>query len=277
MLERFTQTLRIGVAADSLALIQASSGLTRRPALRLLGETRFDPAEGSAGLGNGLRRLLADGSPSTLAAGRTATIVLADDWARLWQVAPPGSASRMADLEAAAALRFQSLFGAPAAGWRISADWDADRAFLAAALPAPLLAGLQQFAIEERVHLVGIVPQFVAALNGWRKLRRAGAWFGVVHGMVHGAVLTLAVFDKGAFIAVRTALVPPGADGAWFAAHIAREALLTGADAPGLVQVCGAAPRAWAAPSCMLLGGEPGSEWAEWSDAARLAASGSGI
>ena len=270
MLERrlfqLRQTLRIGVGADSLALIQASGGLTRRPALRLLAEARFDPAEGSAGLGNGLRRLLADAS----AAGRTATIVLADDWARLWQVAPPASASRMADLEAAAALRFQSLFGAPAAGWRISADWDADRAFLAAALPAPLLAGLQQVASEERIHLVGIVPHFVAALNGWRKARRAGAWFGVVH----GAVLTLAVFDQGAIAAVRTALVPPGADGAWFAAHVAREALLTGVAEPGLVQVCGAAPRAWAAPSCMLLGSAPGPDW---SEAARLAASGNGI
>jgi len=176
----------------------------------------------------------------------------------------------MADLEAAAALRFQSLFGAPAAGWRISADWDADRAFLAAALPAPLLAGLQQVASEERIHLVGIVPHFVAALNGWRKARRAGAWFGVVH----GAVLTLAVFDQGAIAAVRTALVPPGADGAWFAAHVAREALLTGVAEPGLVQVCGAAPRAWAAPSCMLLGSAPGPDW---SEAARLAASGNGI
>jgi hypothetical protein len=266
MLDRFTQTLRIGVAGDSLALVQVSRGLARRPALRLLADTRFDPAEGSASLGNGLRRLLADAS----AAGRTATIVLADDWARLWQVAPPGSACRMADLEAAAALRFQSLFGAAAAGWRISADWDADRAFLAAALPAPLLAGLQQVALEERIHLVGIVPQFVAALNGWRKARRAGAWFGVVH----GAVLTLAVFDQGAFVAVRTALVPPGADGAWFAAHVAREALLTGAAEPALVQVCGAAPRAWAGPACMLLGSAPGSDW---SEAARLAASGNGI
>lgn len=259
------QTLRIGVAADSLALLQASRGLlpARRPVLRLLAETRFDAAEGSAALGAGLRRLLAE----VPAAGRTLTVVLADDWARLWQVAPPQGASRMADLEAAAALRFQALFGAPA-GWQISADWDAERAFLAAALPAPLLAGLRQFGAEQRLHLVGIVPQFVASLNGWRRQRRPGAWFG----QVQGAVLTLAVFDKGALAAVRTAVVPPGADGAWFAAHVAREALLTGAGEPSLVQVCGAAPRSWAGPACMLLESEPAHAW---SEAARLAASGS--
>jgi hypothetical protein len=273
MLERFTHTLRIGVAADSLALVQARRSLlpASRPALRLLAEARFDPAEGGAALGNGLRRLLADAP----AAGHAVTVVLADDWARLWQVAPPGGASRMADLQAAAALRFQALFGAPAAGWQISADWDVDRAFLAAALPATLLAGLKQFGAEQRIHLVGIVPQFVAALNGWRKQRRPGAWFG----MVHGAVLTLAVFDKGACAAVRTAVIPPAADGAWLAAHIRREALLTGAAEPVLVQVCGAAPRSWAAQTadagtaCVLLGGETVPAW---PDAARLAATGSG-
>ena len=262
MLERFTHSLRIGVAADSLALVQARGGW--RPASRLLAEVRVDAMEGAAALGNGLRRLLADAP----AAGRAVTVVLADELARIWQVTPPQGASRMADLEAAAALRFQALFGAPAAGWRISADWDADRPFLAAALPAPLLASLQGAAAEHRFHLVEITPQFVAALNGWRKLRRPGAWFA----QVHGAVLTLAVFEKGALAAVRTALIPAGGDRAWFAAHIAREALLVGTGEPALVQVCGGAPRAWESAACMLLGAQNAPDW---SGAARLAATGS--
>ncbi|MGJ9420322.1 hypothetical protein ACHAC9_21585 [Massilia sp. CMS3.1] len=255
-------TYRIGVAADSLALVQARGGW--RPTSRLLAETPVDALEGGAALGNSLRRLLAD----VPAAGRPVAVVLADDLARIWQVTPPQGASRMADLEAAAALRFQALFGAPAAGWRISADWDADRPFLAAALPAPLLASLQGLAAEHRFHLVEITPQFVAALNGWRKLRRPGAWFA----LVHGAVLTLAVFEKGALAAVRTALIPPGSDRAWLAAHIAREALLVGVGEPALVQVCGGAPRAWAGAACMLLGGDIASDW---SGAARLAVTGS--
>ncbi|MDB5745516.1 MAG: hypothetical protein JWP72_364, partial [Massilia sp.] len=222
MLDRFTRTLRIGVAADSLALVQASGGF--QPRRSLLAEARFDPAEGAAALGKGLARLLAE----VPAAGRSVTVVLADELARIWQVTPPQGASRMADLEAGAALRFQSLFGAPAAGWQISADWDADRPFLAAALPAPLLATLRQSALEHSFHLVEVVPQFVAALNGWRKLRRPNAWFA----QVAGAVLTLAVFERGALAAVRTAVIPPSGDRAWLDAHIAREALLTGAAQP---------------------------------------------
>ncbi|KQQ88882.1 hypothetical protein [Massilia sp. Leaf139] len=272
MLERLTHSYRIGVAPDGLALLERTRGL--RPRSRLLAEARMDAADGGAAVGNGLRRLLAE----VPAAGRAVTVVLADELARIWHVAPPRGASRMADLEAAAALRFQGLFGAPAAGWKISADWDADRPFLAAAVPAPLLASLQEVALEQRLHLVDIAPRFVAALNGWRKLRRPGAWFA----QVEGAVLTLAVFDAGAPAAVRTALVPAGAGRDWFEAHIAREALLVGAGEPALVQVCGAGEghpaRAWACqaggtgPACMLLGAGDDSRL---SGAARLAATGS--
>jgi hypothetical protein len=190
----------------------------------------------------------------------------------MWQVAPPPAASRMADLEAAAALRFQALFGAPAAGWRIAADWNAAHPFLAAAVPLALLAKLRQGALEHRFHLVEIAPQFVAALNGWRKLRRRGAWFG----LVHGGVLTLAAFDGAALTALRTAVVPAGAGPDWLEAHIAREALLLGTAQPQRLQLCGAAPRAWgshAGPefACSLLDEPvPG-----WSPTAQLAATGS--
>jgi hypothetical protein len=268
MIKGFAHALRLGVAADSLALVRASRWL---PApLEVLAERRLDPADGEQSLALGLRRLLAD----TPAAGSALTVVLADELVRMWQVAPPQAASRMADLEAAAALRFQALFGAPAGGWRISADWDAARPFLAAAVPLPLLAGLQQGAAEHRFHLVEIVPQFVAALNGWRKLRRPGAWFG----LVQGRVLTLGAFDNGALAAVRTAVIPEGADRDWLQGHVAREALLVGAGRPELLQLCGQAPQAWGSRAgrptfaCALLDGQaaPG-----WSGAARLAATGS--
>jgi hypothetical protein len=268
MLERLAHSLRLGVAADSLALVRTSRWLSAPPAV--LAEQRLDPADGEQSLALGLRRLLAD----TPAAGAALTVVLADELVRMWQVAPPQAASRMADLRAAAALRFQSLFGAPAAGWSMSADWDAARPFLAAAMPLPLLAKLQQGAAEHRFHLGEIVPQFVAALNGWRKLRRPGAWFG----LVHDGVLTLAAFDGGALAAVRTAVIPAGADRDWLEGHVEREALLVGAGRPELLQLCGHAPRAWASHAgrpkfaCTLLDGEaaPG-----WSGSAHLAATGS--
>lgn len=263
------QTLRLGVGVDSLALLTTGGWFDR--SVTLLAEVRLDPMGGEAALGQGLRRLLAE----LPVAGWPLTVVLADDLARLWQVTPPQAAGRMADLEAAAALRFQGLFGASAAGWRISADWHAGRPFLAAALPLPLLATLQQCAAEHRLSLVEIVPQFVAALNGWRKRRRPGAWFG----LVQGPVLTLAAFEQGALAAVRTAVIPPAADSAWLDAHVAREALLVGTGRPQLVQLCGAVPRAWSsnagrqAFACTLLEDEDGAP--DWSAAARLAFTGS--
>ena len=268
MLKGFRHVLRLGVGTDSLALVK--TGRRFRAQRTLLAEQPLDLADGEQMVTNGLRRLLAD----VPAAGWPVRVVLADELARLWQVTPPQAASRMADLEAAAALRFQALFGAPAAGWSISADWGAAHPFLAAAVPLPLLARLQQAADEHRFHLVEIVPQFVAALNCWRKLRRPGAWFG----MVQGGILTLAAFDSGALAAVRTAVIPAGADRAWLESHVAREALLVGAGQPELLQLCGGAPRAWSSDAgglkftCTLLDGEAAPEW---SGAARLAATGS--
>jgi hypothetical protein len=268
MLKGFTHALRLGVGADSLALLKVSRGVRRQRTL--LAEEFLDPADGEQSLTQALRRLLAD----LPVAGAPLTVVLADELARLWQVAPPPGASRMGDLEAAAALRFQALFGGLAAGWKICGDWSATHPFLAAAVPLPLMARLQQGAAEHRLHLVEVVPQFVAALNGWRKRRRPGAWFG----LVHGGVLTLAAFDNGVLAAVRSAAIPRGADHGWLESHVAREALLVGAGQPELLQLCGAAPPEWVSHAgrlkfaCVLLDDKAAPAW---SGAARLAATGS--
>ena len=80
-----------------------------------------------------------------------------------------------------------------------------------------------------------------AATNGWRKLHRPGAWFG----LVHGQVLTLAAYDGALLAALRSAVVPPGADRDWLESHVAREALRVGVGRPERLQLCGTAPRSW--------------------------------
>ena len=229
------QALRLGLAHDSLALVRTSSVFGARR--EVLAEARIDAPE-PAILARALGTLLMDAK----AAGWPVTVVLADELARMWQVAPPPQAASPADLEAAAAMRFMNLFGAPPALWSIAADWHATRPFLAAALPTPLLDTLTRAARAARCHLVEVVPQFVAALNGWRKLRTPGAWFG----LVRGQVLTLAAYDGQLLAALRTAVVPPGADRHWLEQHIAREALRLGVEVPQQLQVGGAAPRSWA-------------------------------
>jgi len=230
------QSLRLGLGHDSLALVRVGRVFGR--GATVLAEARLADAHDSASLRQGLRALLAE----VRVTGWPLSVVLADELVRMWQVAPPSNAARPADLEAAASMRYQALFGAPSGGWKIAADWQATRPFLAAALPLALIGVLEEAAREARCHLVEIVPQFVAAMNAWRRQHRPGAWFG----LVHGQVLTLAAYDGRALAALRTAVVPPGADREWLESHVAREALRVGVGRPERVQVCGPAPRSWA-------------------------------
>jgi hypothetical protein len=262
----FGQSLRLGLAPDGLALVKASRW--RPGAIEVLAERPLADAAGP-GLAQALAALFGEFSP----AGWPVSVVLSDELARMWQVSPPPAASRPVDLEAAAALRFQSLFGAPAQPWKIVADWDAVDPFLAAAVPQALLDRLRQVAAEQRFHLVGIAPQFVAALNQWRKLRRPGAWFG----LVQAGVLTIAAYEGVQLAAVRTAPLPADAGREWLENLVAREALRVGLARPERLQVCGPAPASWGSTpgrlkfACSLLDPDEGG----LSALARLAATGS--
>jgi hypothetical protein len=254
MRRRFGQALRLGVAHDSIALVRTSG---RGGHATLIAEHAGAPDSAA------LAALLGEH------AGWPLTIVLADELVRLWQVTPPQDSTRLADLEAAAALRFQHLYGEPATNWRLSAGWNPDRPFLAAALPRALLGALEQGAAA--VRLVEIVPQFIAVFNRWSAAIKPGAWFGVVH----ERVLTIGACDGGAIVAVRAQALPDGAGAGWLDGHVAREALRLNLPAPSRLQLWGSVPAEWlgsGAPACSRLGasGQPG-----WTSAARLAASGS--
>ncbi|MDO8439512.1 MAG: hypothetical protein Q7S67_04665 [Telluria sp.] len=250
--------MRLGVSPHGLALCTA-----RRNALEVVAEHSFGPgAPGFEGIAAGVRELLAGAG----CAGWPATIVLADELARLWQVVPPPGSARLGDLEAAAALRFQTLYGEPAAAWKLAAGWDAGKPFLAAAMPRQLLALLEQGAREQRVDLVEIVPQFVAGWNRWCGAVKPGAWYG----QVQGRVLTLGAVENNVVIAVRAAAMPDTADAQWLDEHIAREALRLNLPVPERIAVSGQAPHAWSG-SCILLAPAHGEKW---SPAVQLAATG---
>lgn len=260
------RALRIGVARDALALVRTSAW-PHEPA-RLI-EVRAGTGDGASALAGALDGLLVGGR----ARGWPVTLVLADDLARLWTVTPPAGATRLADLHGAAALRFSTLFGAGADAWKIDADWQAGRPFLAAALPRALLDALLQTLHAHRCTAIEVAPQFVAALNQHRAMRRPGAWFG----LVHAGVLSLAAFDGKRLAAVRTAPVPAGADRDWLDGHVAREALRVGLPRPERLQISGAVPPGWASSAgrlkfaCTVLEDtlDP-----LWPDAARLAMTG---
>lgn len=237
MTRRFGQSLRIGVSPQAVSLLKVSR--FGRAAPELLAVHHFDgePGPGFEAIAAAMGKLLEEAG----CAGWSATVVLSAELARIWQVTPPPGTARMADLQGAAALRFQTLYGESAASWQVTAGWDAVNPFMAAAVPRQLLALLEQEAARERVILVEIVPQFVAGWNQWRKVLGAGDWYG----LVQGGVLSLGALDAGGVAAVRVAPVPAGAGIDWLAQHVTREALRLNLPAPSRLQVSGAAPVTW--------------------------------
>jgi hypothetical protein len=266
MLDRYGKSLRLGLGLDAIALVDARRW--RRAPVAVLAEASL-ASSGLDHLALALRAMLADAG----VAGRALTVVVSDELARMWQVSPPEGSARMADLEGAAALRFQALYGAAPVGWRIGADWSIKRPFLAAALPASLLALLEQVALEQKLRLVEVTPQFVAAFNGVRARLASDAWFGVLQ----AGVLTLGVQAVAGHLgAVRAVAVPADADGAWLARHVAREALRLEVPTPARLQLCGDAPPDWqrrGEVQCTLF--DAGRHGGGWSAPVRLACSGS--
>jgi hypothetical protein len=266
---RLGQALRLGVAAGKVSLWCGSRW--RAPVWTLLGEAAYVPdadVHGDfAALGQALDQLL----PAGQYAGWPLSVVLDDGLARLWQVDMPQGAARLADIEAAAALRFQSLYGDAPGLWRSSSAWDARAPFFCA-VPRALLAQLTCVAEARKLALTFITPQFARHWNRWHGALKPGAWFG----QLQGHTLTLGVRDDGRLRAVRALSVPPGAGRDWLVQALAREALLQDVPAPALLQLCGAPPAGWLTPakefSCQIFPAPDGD--GALSPAARLAHSG---
>ncbi|KQQ46326.1 hypothetical protein ASF61_18155 [Duganella sp. Leaf126] len=249
------QSLRIGVSAHGVSLLRVRRW--RGAPVTVLAEHRFAPpapapsAADPIAIANALRALLQEHD----VAGWPAAFVLADDLARMWRVTPPQGATRLDDLQAAAGLRFQALYGEPPSAWQIGADWHATQPFFAAAVPRVLTAALLALADECRLAVVGIEPQFVSVWNRWHGALAPGAWFA----LVHDGLMTLAPLADDGVRSLRVLPVPPGADQAWLAATLQREALLLDLPPPALLQACGAVPAPWlragtaSAPGCAAL------------------------
>jgi hypothetical protein len=240
------QFLRIDVSPHAVSVQRASnwsrwsrSGGPVMLASQAIAPSAEHPVDAIA---NALRALLGE----LEVGGWPVSFALADELTRTWRVTPPAGAARMADLEAAAALRFQSLYGESPAAWQLSADWDAVRPFFAAAMPRALLAALQLVAQDCKLSIVAIEPRFIGAWNRSRRSFKPGAWFG----HVHDNLLTLgaAEADGKSLRAISPLPLPRDADHQWLTQTLQREALLLNMDAPVLLQVDGDAPAAWSAP-----------------------------
>jgi hypothetical protein len=240
MLDQLQHSLRIGLSRTGITLLKTSGLLRRQTSLLANAALSEEASAVPERLGAQLHNMLVAANCTKL----PTTIILSDDWVRLLMVAPPRNAGSLQDCRAAAEMRFLALYGDSTAGWQLEADWDARHAFLACALPRPLLEVLQQTALKNGSTLISIAPQFIAMWNHWHRKLQADAWFGVVQ----GDMLTLGAIDQQRLCAVRPVAVPDGAwgDKQWLPEHLTREALRLNLPAPSCIQLCGALPDQWA-------------------------------
>jgi len=235
MIDGWRGEWRVGVTAQAVVLLRTDGWPGRRTRVVAAEALRADEAPATL-----LARLWSacDGGP------KAARLLLAEPGSRLWMVVPPGNASQIADCQAAAAARFEALYGEPAAGWQIAADWHASRPFLAAALQRPLWAALQQVAADSGRVWVEAVPPLVAAWNAGRRQLRDGTWLGVFQ----AEVLMLAAVQDGHLRAVRRIdRSQQPTDG--LSLLLEREALRLGLPAPTELQWCGELPPGLDAPA----------------------------
>lgn len=235
----YFKTLRIGLSPTGLALmITGRRSLVGPRMTTLLAEVPLDGAT-FAGAVEALD--IALGQLKRLPPA--ATVILADDWCRMFIVQAPVNSRRLDDLRTGAQARFDRLYGESPEGWCIAADWRADDRFLACAINEAARQRLLAVCRKHGLSVLGVVPQFVAAWNGWRAKRSRDAWFGVVQ----DDMLTLAVPSGRGVGAIRRLRVPAAAasDGAWLAYQVRCEALRAGSPVPDRIQLCGSVAPAW--------------------------------
>lgn len=180
-----------------------------------------------------LRDVLSHTPPSS----RRISIILANDCARFFVVTPPKNPSHLNDCKAAAAMRFQALYGEPSHSWHVEGQWDVHHPFIACAIPQTLRNTLLEAAREHNLTIISITSQFFSDWNRWCSQLTAGAWLGTVH----DNLLTLGVIHHQRLYAVRTLYLPEEAfhRKEWLLEHSRREALKLNVPNPEHIQLTG--------------------------------------
>lgn len=220
--------LTIGVSSDGLAVIRTSGGPRARSSIAGEVALRMNPARFGSDLANLLGGFRTRGVPTQ--------IVLADDLVRLFVATPPGNASRLGDVRAAARLRFQVLFGEATDDWQIAGDWNARYPYLACALPTELHEACLEVQQRTGMIVTSVRPAFVVAFNRWRRSLAPGGWLAVLH----DGRLTTAAMGKHGVTSLRSTRLGSGCITArWLEAHVSREALRLNVPTPPELRICG--------------------------------------
>ena len=228
-------TMALGVATTGIAVA------TRRPwgskANTFLASQEFIDEPGQ--LMSNLATVLHDAAWKK----KSIAVVVGDALVRLFMVSPPANARSPGDLQLAASLRFQALYGEAPEQWSICGAWSAHRRFLACALPGEFRIKLHAACAIQALRITALQPHFVAAWNFWRNQLPENAWFGVFHEdlLSVGVVTAAGLADVRRLAVSAQARLDPG----WLTEMLERESLRAGLALPSGICCCGSVPPAW--------------------------------
>ncbi|GAB2894551.1 hypothetical protein GCM10027046_24520 [Uliginosibacterium flavum] len=151
----------IGVGGDDMAVVDAASMrlLTALPLAEYL-PGAASPA--TADWTPSLEALLAQGGVPDSA---ELVLTVSDAWTRYFMLVIPAGVGSLAELRMLAAGRFETLFGTPADGWELSADWKSTGRVLVCAMPARLVEVAHVIAEASHWRLRSIQPHALRLLN----------------------------------------------------------------------------------------------------------------
>lgn len=113
-----------------------------RGAVAIVGQAGATPQveafDGAQGLPPAVRR----GWGTGVRAHRSARIVVGNDLACHWLLAPPRGATSLRELQAVAKARFAELFAERPDEWRVTGDWRCGHPFICTAVPSWVVAGV---------------------------------------------------------------------------------------------------------------------------------------
>lgn len=274
MLERWLRRLaprghcRLSLSREAVTV--QCTGASRKAPARFVERPLPTAADASA---ESLAALIAAALDEAGGSGLPVHVTFADALVRYFIVTPADNGVRMQDLRAAAAVRFQTLYGDDPAAWQVVADWQAAEPFLACAVSRLWSDVLQQAVAAGRGCIVSAMPEFVAAWNRSRRELGADTWL-ATRGERALTLGLIAAAPRPRVAAVRTLALPePMPSITWLREQVARAALLDDLPVPSTLLLHGPRCDAW----------QPGaSDFADpgmtlrWCDPADRARSGSG-
>jgi hypothetical protein len=238
MLESILQRNTVVITESQVHAVKASSW--PKPAAHIVASRPVAiRAYDSQGLSAALKDLLAEAMPKRGAV----RVLLADELVRYWVVQAPSSASRLSDIEAAAAMRFQQLFDERIADWHMAVSVEAAKPCLASAVHRTLCDQVLVATRQQGLTLTDMQPELVAVWNKWRGSLKPSQWLGIWRG--HSLMLIMTE-GKGVS-ALRQLTVPAQAhlNADWLQQNIQREAMRLNVALPKQIRLCGQAPHHW--------------------------------